>query len=348
MTTFSELIESPNNNLNLIRLLAASAVTYSHAYILTGHPASEPWFVLTATQTLAYLAVFVFFVISGLLISRSFDQNPNVAYYLGSRALRIYPALILTLLLCALPLGMALTHLTTTEYLQSPGVVRYVFDNLKLSINYELPGVFSRNLVTKSVNGSLWTLAFEVYAYLMVMAFGLLGLLQNRNLFNFVCVMLVLIYMKEPAGFLLAPSEWEAPMYVPLAGFLFGAFVYVNRCQIECRLWYCMLALVIYYIFRDSEFHRVLFTMAVGYTTLTLGFHPKLQLKAVLENDYSYGIYVYSFPVQQMIISLMPNLRPVQHFFLATLAIFPLAYLSWHVLEKPSLKLKRYLPGSAN
>lgn len=347
MTTFNDLLDTPKNNLNLIRLLAASAVTFSHAYILTGHANAEPWFVVTGSQTFAYLAVFIFFVISGLLICRSFDQNQNIGHYVGSRALRIYPALLLSLLLCALPLGMVFTNLAPSDYLQNPRVLHYMIDNLKFNINYELPGVFVNTPVANSVNGSLWTLAFEAYAYLMVVIFGLLGLLRNRNLFNIVAAMLVLIYLKEPAGFLLVSGEWDTPLFMPLVGFLFGALVYANRSHIQCRLRYVVLALAIYYIFRDSAFHRVLFTVAVGYSALALGFHPKLQLNAFLKNDYSYGIYVYSFPIQQMLVALVPRLQPLQHFLWASLGIIPLAVLSWHVLERPALRLKRFLPSAA-
>ena len=347
MATFSELIENPNNNLNLVRLLAASAVTYSHAYILTGHANSEPWFELTGTQTFAYLAVFVFFVISGLLISRSFDHNPNIGHYIGSRALRIYPAMFLSLLLCAVPLGLVFTNLPASDYLENARVLSYVTDNLKFNINYELPGVFAHTTVPNSVNGSLWTLAFEAYAYMMVIIFGLLGLLRTRISFNIVAAMLVLLYLKEPAGFLLASGEWDTPLVMPLVGFLFGAFVYVNRSHIQCRLRYIFLALAIYYIFRDSPFHRALFTAAIGYAALAVGFHPKLQLNAFLKNDYSYGIYIYSFPIQQMMVASLPNLQPLQHLFWAALGIVPLAIVSWHALEKPAIRLKRFLPEPA-
>ena len=346
MATFKDLIDNPKNNLNLIRLLAASAVTFSHAYILTGQPRAEPWFVLTGTQTFAYLAVFIFFVISGLLISRSFDRNPNVGHYIGSRALRIYPALIISLLLCAIPLGLAYTNLEHSTYLRNSQVYRYITDNLKFNINYELPGVFTNLPVANSVNGSLWTLAFEAYAYFMVILVGLLGLLKNRNLFNIATAVLILLYLKEPAGFLLMPGEWSAPTYMPLVGFLFGVFVYVNRYYIQCRLQYVFIAFAIYYVFKDSEFHRALFTFSIGYAALVVGFHPKLQLNAFLTNDYSYGIYVYSFPIQQMMVASAPSLQPLQHFCWVMLGIVPLAILSWHWLEKPAIRLKRLLPDT--
>ena len=346
-TTFRDLIETPKNNLNLIRLVAALAVTFSHAYVLTGHAKQEPWLMLTGAQTFAYLAVFVFFVVSGLLISRSFDQNSNIGYYIGSRVLRIYPALLMSVVLCALPLGLAFTHLPISDYLHNARVLNYIVENLRFNTNYELPGVFVNTPVSNTVNGSLWTLAIEVYAYFMVVIFALLGLLKSRSLFNVTAAMLVLLYMKEPAGFLLVPGEWDTPVFIPLAGFLFGAFVYVNRCHIQGRLRYIVLLLIIYGIFQDSVVHRTLFTVAVGYVVLVIGFHQKLQLNIFLKNDYSYGIYIYSFPIQQAIVFSLPDLQPLQHFVLAMLCILPLAALSWHLLEKPALQLKRFLPGPA-
>ena len=141
-------------------------------------------------------------------------------------------------------------------------------------------------------------------------------------------------------------GEWAAPMYMTVVGFLFGVFVYVNRSYIQCRLQYVVIAFAIYYIFQDSEFHRALFTVSIGYAALVVGFHPKLQLNAFMTNDYSYGIYVYSFPIQQMMVSSAPSLQPLQHFFWVMFGIVPLAILSWHWLEEPAIRLKRLLPDS--
>src|ERR1035437_5682937 len=343
---FAALLDRPKNNLNLIRLIASLLVTFSHAFILTGHLKQEPFLLLTGDQTFGYIAVFIFFVISGLLISRSFDHNSNIYQYIGSRVLRIYPALLSTLLLCALPLGLWLTTLTADSYIRNREVLRYVTDNLLFNINHRLPGVFDNLVDSNSVNGSLWTLGFEVYAYLLVILFGGLGLLRNKNIFNLSVVGLILLYAKEPVGFLLVPAKWDAPIFMPLLGFLFGISVYVNRIWIECKFRYIILAAIIYIVFRHSALNVPIYAISIGYLVLAIGFHPKLQLNILMKNDYSYGIYVYSFPIQQVTMSLLPTLAPWQHFLISLLFVIPLAVVSWHFLEKPALRLKKYLPQS--
>jgi len=341
---FVDVLERPQNNLNLIRLVAALMVTFSHAYILTGNLASEPFLHWTGDQTAGYLGVFVFFVVSGLLVSRSYDRTENMVHYVGSRALRIYPALLMVLLLSAVPMGLWWTQMTGGEYLKRPEVWRYVTDNLYFKTNHQLPGVFDQLVAERSVNGSLWTLAYEVYAYFLVIVFGLLGLLRNRTAFNVTVAGLVLLYLKEPLGFVLAPAKWDAPILVPLLGFLFGAFVYVNRAGLSCRLRYLGLAAVAYLTCRHGMWNVPVVVLSVGYAVLVLGFHPALQLRLNIRNDYSYGIYLYSFPIQQTVVWLLPRLQPWQHFALALLFIIPLSALSWHGLEKPALKLKKFLP----
>jgi len=342
--TFSSLLERTQNNLNLVRLIAALLVTLSHAFALTGNIKSEPFLRFTGDQTFGYFAVFVFFVVSGLLISRSFDQNPSIGHYLGSRVLRIYPALMLVLLLSALPLGLWLTTLPLAEYIRHKEVWRYVVENLAFVTSHQLPGVFEKQPASTSVNGSLWTLAFEIYAYLLVIGAGLLGLLKSRHAFNLAVVAMILLYAKEPIGFLLMPGRWEAPYFMPLLGFLFGTFVYVNRDWVQCRLRYVVLALIVSIVFHHSTLAVPIFVISVGYLVLALGYHPNLQLNLVMKNDYSYGVYLYSFPLQQVTVYLWPNLLPWQHFMAALLLIVPLAVMSWHWLEKPALRLKRYLP----
>lgn len=346
-SSFAVLLEGRDNNLNLIRLLAASLVTFSHAYPLTGNGDAEPLARLSGVLSFGRLAVFVFFVISGLLIARSFDRCPSLLHYFGARALRLYPALLAALLLCALPLGLWLTPLSPADYLRHPEVFGYVRNNLQFTTQYGLPGVFAGNPHPGSVNGSLWTLRYEVYAYFCVVGFGLLGLLRHRPAFNVVTLALILLYLKLPVGFLLMPAEWGIEIVLPLAGFLFGMAVYVNRARIDCRLRYAVLGMLFCLFSWSSPWLAGIFIVTVGYTVLVLAFHPRLQTGLVQRTDYSYGVYVYSFPVQQLLALLLPALHPGTHFMLAYGCVLLLAAASWHWLEKPALAWKRYLPAPA-
>lgn len=339
---FDTCTNDSKNNLNLIRLMASVAVTLSHSYILTKNLAKEPLFLLTGTQTFGYLAVFVFFVVSGFLISRSFDKNSNITQYLLARALRIYPALLAALVFCVIPIGLTFSSLSPSEYIKNPQIWHYITDNLLFKSSFQLPGLFTTNPESSSVNGSLWSLRYEVYAYILVVLFGWIGLLNHRATFNAVILLMALLYTKAPVGFLLVPGYWDAPFFMPILGFSFGMFAYVNRSWVPCKMSHIAVAFIIYYFYKNSEWVFLIYTTTIGYLTLALSFHPKLQLGLVKKNDYSYGIYVYSFPIQQTLLLIFPKIDPLPHFFTSLLIVVPLSMLSWHFLEQPSLRLKKY------
>lgn len=334
---FAELIEGRENNLNLMRLIAASLVALSHSYNFTGQIASEPLLGLTGTTTFGYLSVFVFFVISGLLVAQSFNRSKTVAGFFAARALRLYPAMLLVLLLSAYVLGPFFTTLDPSDYLARDEVRRYVEDNLLFKLNQSLPGVFSG----QDVNGSMWTLRYEAYAYLLLLLVGIGGLISHRSAFNAFALAALLLYMKEPVGMLLLPGSWNVVMLVPLMGFIFGALVYVNREHMDCRVSYALICFVIYYLLRKHEWFHFMFVVTLGYVVLTLGFHRSLQLHLPLPNDYSYGIYLYAFPVQKAIMHSVSIQSPLWLFALTMLITVPLAMLSWHLVEKPALRFKK-------
>jgi peptidoglycan/LPS O-acetylase OafA/YrhL len=344
---FDEVLASPRNNLNIVRLVAAGLVTFSHAYALTGREGDEPLARWTQFATFGSAAVYVFFIISGLLVARSFDRQPRLVPYLAARALRIYPALAVVLLLTALGLGVWATTLPAGIYVQHPDVWRYVTNNLLFTTQFTLPGVFESNPYPSSVNGSLWTLRYEVYAYLLVIAFGMLGLLRSRLAFNVAAVGLVLIYMKAPQGFALVPADWPAHVVLPLVGFLLGMGVYVNREVAVCSLRVALGLAVCAALAWGGTYGAVLWFLALGYATLVVGLHPKLHLPIAQHHDYSYGVYIYSFPVQQSVALLWPDLTPLVHFVMVAPVVLVLSALSWHLIEKPSLALKRlwHRPG---
>ncbi|MDD2924968.1 acyltransferase [Rhodoferax sp.] len=339
---FADLIDGRQNNLNLMRLIAASAVALSHSYNFTGQLPSEPLFKLTGNVTLGFLSVFIFFVISGLLVAQSFNRSKSVVGFFAARALRLYPALIIVLLLSAFVLGPFYTTLNPTDYLVRDEVRRYVEDNLLFKLNQGLPGVFSEaGGFSMSVNGSIWTLRYEVYAYLLLLLVGVSGLVSNRSAFNALMIACLLLYAKEPVGMLLIPGDWNAVMYVPLMGFIFGTLVYVNRDHIDCKISYAVICLLVYYYFRQHGWIHFIFAITLGYVVLTTGFHRYLQLHLPLPNDYSYGIYLYAFPVQQAIVHSMPVQSPLLLFAITMLITVPLAVVSWHLVEKPALKFKK-------
>lgn len=150
------------DNFAAIRLLAALVVVFGHSFPLTG--SEGPGYLGSPAST---LAVKIFFVISGYMISESWLRDPHIGRYLRRRALRIFPALFVLCLFSVLVVGPALTSADLATYLSHHGTWNYL-TNIALYPNYSLPGVFEGNIYPSAVNGSLWTLPIEFSMYLLL------------------------------------------------------------------------------------------------------------------------------------------------------------------------------------
>src|SRR5947199_1319265 len=170
-----------HNNFDLLRLLAALSVIFSHAFLLAENSQDhDPLMILTGGQAIFGLAgVFVFFTISGYLISQSFDATPSPFVFLEKRALRIFPGLFGCLIVCVLAIGPLVTNLPMSEYLAKPETWLFLLHNAALDIHYNrLPGVvFWAGNIGGIVNGPLWSLPCEALLYLMLFGLGVCRLL---------------------------------------------------------------------------------------------------------------------------------------------------------------------------
>ena len=179
-----------HNNFNLLRILAAIAVLVSHAYPLTLGPDLREPLENVLGISLGTLAVLTFFAISGYFISQSFHKSRGLLDFVVARALRIYPGLIAVLLLTIFALGPVFTRMGIASYFSEAQTWLYFPKNLLLwPLQYALPGVFGDNPYPGAINGSLWTLVYEVACYAMVALVGLLGLSTNgRRFIGFLAV----------------------------------------------------------------------------------------------------------------------------------------------------------------
>jgi len=184
-----------DNNLNLIRAIAATMVLVSHAYpIALGPDAIQPLKLLTG-QSLGSLSVYVFFAISGFLITMSFERSSSYRSFLTARFLRLLPGLVVSLALVAFVMGPLVTELPLMAYLTHPETWTFMLRNILLALpQYTLPGTFE-DLPYPSVEGSIWTLIYEVICYMGVFACGVVGILQRRWLMVAGCAMLVCIWL---------------------------------------------------------------------------------------------------------------------------------------------------------
>jgi peptidoglycan/LPS O-acetylase OafA/YrhL len=308
------------NSFDLLRLLAAVAVIWHHTPILAGRPAQR----LFATD-FGELGVGVFFVVSGYLVTASWRRTPDIRRFLAKRLLRIEPALVVSVAVTALVLGAFATTLTTADYLRTPQVWLYVLRNALLyPVTYVLPGVFAHNPLPDQVNGSLWTLRLEFTCYLGVAALGLAGWLNRRTvaalalLAGTVFVVLHVVRPDLQADDLLRRADIAA-----MFGFLFLAGAFLSLRDKPVPAWAALVAAPLLV--------TPLWIFGLPAAVIALGSLRSVRPPA----DISYGLYIYAFPLQQILAS-----AGHLSFVASVAATLPFAIASAYLVERPALRLK--------
>ncbi|WP_283746683.1 acyltransferase family protein [Bacillus cereus] len=346
--SLNSFLETRKNNFDIIRFFAAILVMYSHSYPLTmGNDKTEPLMLLTKNQTgFGHLAVTVFFIISGFLITQSFDRSKNFYSFFRARILRIYPALIVLLLLTVFVLGPLLTRVSLTEFFLNPETWKYLFLNISLiGMQYDLPGVFESNSFPISVNGSLWTLWFEFFFYLIVGLLGGLKLINKKvvlSLFMF-CMILSYLYSYIEGPLLLNYFFKYINLFVYFsAGMLFYVFRHEVKLNSQLAILSFVILIIGIYLGNFDQF----FPLFGAYTLFYISFQKKVVFSNFSKmGDFSYGIYIYAFPIQQTITFYFNNqLKPSDNFWIALPITLVFSIISWYLIEKQALKLKKKVP----
>ena len=334
-----------DNNFNLIRMLAAGAVIFSHAFALTLGPDSiDPLKALTG-HSCAELAVDVFFVVSGFLVTGSLFARGDVGDFLLSRVLRIFPGLVVALCVTALVIAPFFSTLPMGEYFHTGKVYSYIYRNTLIfdlpNIRMTLPSVFTQVPYGQIVNGSLWTLPYELWCYIGLLILALAGLVERKILFTVGCLVVLLTSC-------FSAWRWQETQSVITAGLRFVgyfaagslALVQSRRIVLSWRIW--SIGLLVMALASWSGFSAVVLPVFLTYSVFVLAYLPAWPwLRAYNRlGDYSYGTYIYAYPLQQGLVSLFPSLGPIGNFLLAVPATLVLAILSWILVEKRCLHLK--------
>ncbi len=347
MRVIADYSEGRDNNFNLIRLGAAIMVLFSHSFDLLRLSEHDPltW---PIGDSPGVVGVNIFFILSGFLVVGSYHRSKNLLVYLESRFLRIFPGLGVCVLFCALVLGGLLTSMPLVQYYTRNEVWEFVLINStllldKIRLRYILPGVFAGNPYPDIVNGSLWTLPYEVWLYVFLAVVGICGVLRKRkaaNVFFFSiveCDMIILALMGGGNPNLFGFREAARfSMY-----FSIGAVMYVNRYAIPLHGGLFGLAFVAIFLPWGTPFAETVFPLALAYSIVWLAYVPSGLIRSYNRlGDFSYGMYIYAFPIQQALISLIPGLQPIQLLSIAFPATLVFASVSWHVIEKRALARK--------
>lgn len=333
----------PHNNFTLVRLLLALAVVVSHSFsVVSGAVDAEPLHASTG-YTLGEHAVNGFFVVSGFLVTMSFDRRGWKDYTLA-RLLRIAPGLIAATLAVAILLGLAFTRLAPLAYLTDPKTWNFVFVTLtSFKSNTALPGVFEDNPFRFPM-GTVWTLKYEVICYAGVFVFGLLGLLRSRLFAVVLVVALILASLALDWGNPDAAKGVQTAVRLPLL-FALGGAMYRLADELPLTL-PILVALGVATVLADGTFaYRTLLFIASAYGILWVSLVPVSDKLPEPASDLSYGTYLYGWPIQQGLHAAWPALGGLALLAPSIILSLGVAALSWHFVERPALRLKSRLIG---
>ncbi len=323
------------NNFDFIRIFAALLVLYSHHFALTGQ--LEPQFL--GLTTFGGAAVFIFFSVSGYLVTSSWYNDPNFLRFSIKRILRIWPGLILVVLLSTFILGPVVSKIKFDEYFHDP-ITTFYLRWIWLKESYYLPGVFGGNPYKGAVNGSLWTIPLEVKCYVVIALLGALNVLKIKPLF-FCLILLYLVWF----FFKSSPDLGNQVRYSRQLGayFLMGSALYLTE-----KIWINKKIIILIAIFAigfalyKSGYKNTSLLLVIPSAVILFGVSSTPFLsKFGRYGDPSYGIYLFAFPVQQTtIMYMLPSINFYTSLFISGAVTIGLAYISWYLVEKQAIKLK--------
>lgn len=336
-----------NNILTLIRLCLATAVILTHAVWRTTGQSGTDWFSPWFGVPISVFAVDGFFFLSGFLVFRSLGQR-SIASFMVARLGRMMPGLVMSVLL-TVAVGAWLTTAQGLAYLMGP-TARFILGNISLTKGYyELTGVACGDALC-NVNGSLWTLSWEMRCYVALVLLRILHLVSPRRFVIVAALTLVgvLVWNLFPLGsWLSSHHRGGAAFYLDQTArlwsmFALGCAASTWHSRLPLNPWAMLVLICATLLTAHTPAGFLLRAAAIGYTILYVGFRKwSFRHQVGRWPDYSYGIYIYAFPVMQLIYAVVPGTNAVELAAINLVCVLPVAALSWHFVERPVLDLVR-------
>lgn len=324
-------VRAASNGFDVLRLVAALLVIVGHSFTLTGHlPAPRVLGVPIHT-----LGVFVFFSLSGYLVTRSWTADPHPARFAARRALRMVPALAVVVCLTAFVFGPVLSERSALDYLRAGETHAYLL-NMVFVGQYHLPGVFSEN-VSEAVNGSLWTLWPEVLCYALI-AGGMAFARRNTVVAPAVMALIAAVIASTPVPRL----DGVRPVAEVVVFFAIGALIARSTpprspllAPVALCAWITLATTLPEYAMLWAWLFLPVIVVGLGHSDTAAG--RALQRLG----DPSYGTYLWGFLVQQIVVDrLGPALPLALHLAIAVPCTVLIGFGSWFLVERPALRLK--------
>lgn len=333
----SDVATSRVNNLNFIRFVAALMVIVSHCYaVVLGGDAGSYLLKFTGDRlSPGGVSVGVFFLFGGFLIARSCEHHPEAKKFFSARILRLFPELLFVVILTAFVLGPMLSTLSPVEYFTNPQTYKYLLNGVLIMV-HQLPGVFTNNPSGDVVNAALWTLPVEFICYILCFISYKLTKFDKKKFLLLsvpVFVLAAVYYVK------FSPLQLSVVRAVLL--FYLGVLIWVFRDQVVISpvlglativLWFVMVFGGIDNLAMLTVFPIACFCLAYGMGNHFSKFGTKFEL--------SYGIYLWAFPIQQVLVQFFPAWHPYINALVAALLATCGAFVNHFVIAVP---LGKYL-----
>ena len=350
----SELLNIKSTNVNLLKFICAILVIVGHANPITGTGVDILTQYTGGECSFGGLAVGVFFFLSGLYVTKSLSKTANLKKYIFKRAERIFPQLIVVILLSAFVLGPILTNLSLGTYFASSGTYLYLLNSLLVPI-HNLPGVFE-GLPYQTVNGPLWTLPVEFACYLMLLAISLVLVLitrykEHKNLSGIVdskafrvllWVGVIAVFLGFIAVFYVLKNEFLVSVVRPVVIFIEGALFYQYRDKIKVNWSVGLVMALILVLSGLAGLFSIGMILFLPYITisLTLGI-PQIKVDWTIFK-ISYEMYLVGWPIQQILMNAFNgNMTAYKNVLLTIPFDIAIALVLYKIINILTAKLSR-------
>lgn len=330
-----------------MRLFLSLAVIGLHSVIICYGQMVEIEFWQSHFRPVLRLILPMFFALSGFLVAGSLMRSRTLGVFIGLRIIRIFPALSVEVVLSALLLGPFFTSLTLAEYFTDPIFFAY-FLNIVGHVHFTLPGVFQQNPHPYVVNGQLWTVPYELYCYISLCALAFVGAVRMPWLFvsgalGLLAASVVFKIVRDGAipGFIIGP----VPGIILVICFLFGVLLHIVRKRVAFNHFIGVLsgllsAVSVWFV----PYGEFILPLPVAYFTVYLGLLNPPRMFLVDGVDFSYGLFLYGYPIQQALAATSVFFLGWTANFVGSVALGILfAAMSWRFIEKPALNFRKVL-----
>lgn len=337
--TLAECLARPRNDLAAVRILAATAVLHAHAWFTAVPGMKTADFLHVFAFTLDFHGVHAFFILSGLLLTRSLIDRPDALRFIIARATRYLPAVFVSALIAALVIGPLVTSTAPADYF-SRGLAVFVAKITTFAdVNATLPGVFDQNPYPSILYIPLWTIRYELAFAVALAGLGALGLLRLRMLVlaGFVATIAVAtVWFWNGEEHLALGTPHHLVRFATTFGIGIAMGVFADRIPVSHLT---MLAVaVVAGALAFTHLAAIAGFALIAYAIVWIGFcAPPTAAWLARLGVWSYGFYVWGFLVEQTVAYALPGSSAWTVFALS----FPLAlvagWASWVLIERPSI-----------